>query len=102
MAESVIVVYSSIAVALITGVCSIITAVIWGYTPRKRKEEIEKLKKELLDVYMSAYNLKQVEEYLESEAGISKTEARKGYTISNRLEKSRIEKRIATLQNQLD
>ena len=51
---------------------------------------------------MSVYNLKQVEEYLEAEAGISKTEARKGYTISTRLEKGRIEKRIASLQNQLD
>ena len=48
MTESVIVSYSSIAVALITGLCSIITAVIWGYAPRKRKEEIEKLKKKLL------------------------------------------------------
>ena len=92
----------SIIVALITGLSSIITAIIWGYVPKKRKEEIARLKKELLDVYMGAYNLKVIEESLEEDVGISKQEARRGLIITSRLEKGRIEKRITQLKSDLD
>ena len=91
----------SIIVALITGVSSIITAIIWGYVPKKRKEEIVKLQKELLEVYVGAYNLKIIEEMLEEEAGISEQTARQGIQITNKLEKSKIEKRIAQLNSAL-
>lgn len=91
----------SIIVALITGVSSIITAIIWGYVPKKRKEEIVKLQKELLEVYVGAYNLKIIEEMLEEEAGISKRKARRGIQITNKLERSKIEKRIAQLNSAL-
>jgi hypothetical protein len=91
----------SILVALITGVSSVTTAVIWGYVPKKRKEEIESLQRELLEVYMDAYNLKIIEESLENELGITKQEARKGFNISTRLEKKRIEKRISQLQSKI-
>ena len=92
---------ASIIVASITGISSIVTAIIWGYIPKQRKVQIEKLQKELLDVYIDAYNLKAVEERLETENGISKLSARKGVIISSRLEKGRIEKRIAQLQSTL-
>lgn len=91
----------SIIVALITGVSSIITAIIWGYVPKKRKEEIVKLQKELLEVYEGAYNLKFIEERLEKETGISKRKARQGIKITNKLERSKIEKRIAQLNSAL-
>ena len=91
----------SIIVALITGVSSIITAIIWGYVPKKRKEEIVKLQKELLEVYVGAYNLKIIEEMLEEEAGITKQNARQVSQITNKLEKSKIEKRIAQLNSAL-
>lgn len=91
----------SIIVALITGVSSIITAIIWGYVPKKRKEEIVKLQKELLEVYEGAYNLKIIEEMLEEEADIPKRTARRGIQITNKLEKSKIEKRIAQLNSAL-
>ena len=89
----------SIIVALITGISSIITATIWGYIPKRRKEEIKKLQKELLDVYIGAYNLKVVEETLEEEYGVSKIEARKDVIITDRLQKAKIEKRIAQLES---
>ena len=92
---------ASIIVAIITGISSIVTAIIWGYTPKQRKVQIEKLQKELLDVYIDAYNLKAVEERLEAENDIPKPSARKGVIISSRLEKGRIEKRIAQLQSGL-
>lgn len=92
---------ASIIVASITGISSIVTAIIWGYIPRQRKVQIKKLEQELLDVYTDAYNLKAVEERLEMENGISKQSARNGVIISSRLEKGRIEKRIAQLQSAL-
>lgn len=92
----------SIIVALITGVSSIITAIIWGYTPRKRHEEIKKLQKELIEVYGGVYNLKIVEEELERELGISKKAARKDLQITPKLQRSKIEKRISELQSKLN
>lgn len=92
----------SIIVALITGLSSIITAIIWGYVPKRRQEEVVRLKKELLDVYMGAYNLKVIEDLLEEESRISKQEARRGLIITSRLEKGRIEKRLTQLKSDLD
>lgn len=93
----------SIIVALITGLSSIITAIIWGYVPKRRQEEVVRLKKELLDVYMGAYNLKVIEDLLEEEESrISKQEARRGLIITSRLEKGRIEKRLTQLKSDLD
>ena len=46
---------ASIIVASITGISSIVTAIIWGYIPKQRKVQIEKLQKELLDVYIDQY-----------------------------------------------
>lgn len=92
---------AGIIVALITGISSIVTAIIWGYVPKQRKRLIKQLQKELLDVYIDVYNLKAVEECLEKENGISKSSAREGVAISSRLEKRRIEKRIAGLQSAL-
>lgn len=81
---------ASIVVALITGISSIITAIIWGYVPRKRIEQIKILRRELLDVYVGVYNLKVVEERLEGELGISKIEARKGISIPKSFETKRL------------
>lgn len=88
----------SIIVALITGISSIVTAIIWGYVPKKRTQEIKRLRRELLEVYIGAYNLKAVEESLEAEFGVSKTIARKDLVITEKLERKKIEKRIQTLQ----
>nr|WP_297653464.1 hypothetical protein [uncultured Prevotella sp.] len=93
---------SSIIVASITGISSIITAIIWGYVPRKRNEEIKRLQKELIEVYGGVYNLKIVEEKLENELGISKAEARKGINIPKSFETKRLEKRTLELQSKLD
>ncbi|MBR5395435.1 MAG: hypothetical protein IK144_10210 [Bacteroidaceae bacterium] len=92
---------ASIIVALITGISSIITAIIWGYVPRNRKSQIKKLQQELLDVYTDVYNLKIVEERLEEDNNVSKQAAREGLPISPRIEKRRIENRIAQLQSNL-
>ena len=93
---------SSIIVASITGISSIITAIIWGYVPRKRNEEIKRLQKELIEVYGGVYNLKIVEEKLENELGISKAEARKEINIPKSFETKRLEKRTLELQSKLD
>ena len=92
----------SIIVAAITGIASIVTAIIWGYVPRKRSQEIKRLRKELLEVYIGAYNHKAVEESLEAEYGVSKSIARKGFIITDKLQKSKIEKRIQSLQQMVD
>lgn len=93
---------SSIIVTSITGLSSIITAIIWGYVPRKRSEEIKKLQKELLEIYNGAYKLKVIEERLEGELGISKRKARQDLQITPKLQKSYIEKRISMLQSKFD
>lgn len=92
----------SIIIALIMGASSIVTAIIWGYVPKKRTQEIKRLRRELLEVYIGAYNLKAVEESLEAESGVSKTEARKDLMITEKLETKRIDKRIQALQQLVD
>lgn len=68
---------ASIIVAVIMGTASIITAIIWGYIPRRRKEELKKLRQELYRVYTAVGQLKKLEDYLEKKYGISKQTARK-------------------------
>ena len=85
---------ASIIVALITGISSIVTAIIWGAVPRTRKNQIKKLRKELLEIYTDVYNLKVVGERLEEDNDVPKHIAREGLKISPRIEKRRIEKRI--------
>lgn len=69
--------------------------------PKNRREEIIQLRKELLDVYTGVYNLKTVEKNLEAELGMPKKTSRKGLIISDRLQKSKIEKRIAQLNSSI-
>ncbi len=67
---------ASVIVAVIMGTASIVTAIIWGYVPRKRKDEIEKLRKELFKVYTGVRELKKLEDYLENKYDITKRTAR--------------------------
>ena len=66
------------------------------------RAENKRLQKELLEIYMGAYNLKAIEEGLEGELGISKRKARQNLQITPKLQKSHIEKRITELQSKLD
>ena len=90
---------ASIIVAIIMGTSSIVTAIIWGYVPRKRTQQIKKLQRELLEVYIDVYNLKIVEERLEEENGVSKKAAREGLLITPLIGRKRIEGRISQLQS---
>ena len=68
---------ASVIVAVIMGAASIITAIIWGYVPRHRKEDLKNRRKELYEVYSAVQELKKLEDYLENKFGISKQTARK-------------------------
>jgi len=99
----------SLLVSFVFFAASIIVAVIMGYIPNKRKHEIKVLKEklksrnnELLAVYQDVQALIQIEDYICKESSITKQEARKGYTISNRCEPKRIEKRIVELERQMN
>lgn len=96
-------------IGLVVGVLGVIAAIIWGYIPKKRNETIEGLtsklnntRKELLSLYEDVYQLIQIEDFLEKDSGISKQQARKGFTISNRCERARIERRIDDLKKELN
>ena len=69
--------------------------------PRQRKETIYKLRKELYEVYKVVEQLKQVEESLEQQFGVSKRSARKTVDIPNNYGSKRIEDRIKQLEKQL-
>lgn len=92
---------TSVLVALITGLASVGTAYCWGYVPKRRKEKIRQLQKELLEAYQNLFNLIEVEKSLEAESGISKPEARAGLPFTRKQEPARIKKRIAELESML-
>lgn len=92
---------AGIVVAIILGACSIISAVIFGYVPRKRQQELINAKNELLHLYIDVSHLLEVEKHLIEVSDKSKVEARKGQVISSRCEPARIKKRIRELEFQL-
>ena len=69
--------------------------------PRQRKETIDKLRKELYEVYKGVEQLKQLEESLEQQLGISKQSARKDVEIPERFQSARLMNRINQLENQI-
>ena len=98
----------SIIITLVLFVASFIVAYFFGYQPRKGQKNIDELSEriskknsELLAIYKDVQALIQVESYLTQELGISKQEARKGFSISQRCEPKRIEKRIIELELQM-
>lgn len=93
--------------SIVLAIAGIIIACIFGFVPRVRKKELDILKKklkqrdaELLSLYKDVYQLIQVEQHLLEVSGISKQEARKGYSISEKCEPKRVEKRIFQLEEQ--
>lgn len=92
---------ASIIVALILGCCSIISSIIFGYLPRKRKEHLIRVKKELLELYKDVEQLLDIQEQLLSESETSKKIVRQGKNISYRCEKGNVRKRIRELSAQL-
>lgn len=91
---------ASIIISIIFAVTGIVVALICVEKPRNNKQKIDSLKQELLIVYHDLLSLKQVEEELESKAGISKIAARKSVTISPLSETQKIKKRIQELEQQ--
>ena len=92
---------AGIIIAIILGICSIVTSIIFGYVPRKRQREIIQTKSELLQLYKDVSKLLEVELQLLDEADMSKIEARRGQDISYRCEPNRVRKRINQLDIQL-
>ena len=97
-----------IVFSIVLFAASVIVAYFFGFEPRKRKADVDKLKDsvkkknvELISLYNDVQALVQIESYLIQELGISKQKSREGYTISNRCEPKRIEKRIVELEEQI-
>lgn len=85
--------------SFITGLLGVITGVIFNYVPRLRKEKLQKLRKELLEVYKDVECLIQIESNLLQKSNISKIQARKGFSISKRCEPKRLANRIKELES---
>ncbi|MCF0210779.1 MAG: hypothetical protein HUK18_05675 [Bacteroidales bacterium] len=92
----------NIITSLIFSITGIIVSLICVTIPRARKNKIDALKRELLQVYKDVLALKEVEEDLEKQFNISKQTARKGKTISEKIETQRVKKRIQDLEYPLD
>lgn len=92
---------ASIIASIIVAIGGIVVSIICVAIPRQRKDTIDKLRKELYDVYKDVEQLKQVEESLEQQLGVSKQVARKDVVISERLESARLTKRINQLEKQI-
>ncbi len=90
---------SGIIIALILGVCSVVSSIIFGYIPRSRKEKLIRLQKELLNVYNDINEFQKLEQKLSVTLNISKIVARENLNISSNAEPKRVEKRIAELEN---
>lgn len=95
-------------VSIIFFVASILIGYFFGYVPRKKNEDHEKLKEnlkskigELLTLYKDIQAFIEIEQYLIQEADTSKQKARQGYTISQKCEPQRVKKRILELEDQL-
>ncbi|MBO7315895.1 MAG: hypothetical protein J6U44_01835 [Paludibacteraceae bacterium] len=63
---------SNIIASSIIGFSGIITGIIFNYIPRKRNEKIQKLQKELLEVYKDVESLIQIESELLQKSNMSK------------------------------
>lgn len=92
---------ASIVASIILSASGIVASIIFSYVPRQRKETINKLRKELYEVYKGVEQIKQVEESLEKKFGVSKQNARKDVIIPERFEKTRLTKRINQLEKQI-
>lgn len=92
---------ASIISSIILFAGGIVASIIFSYVPRQRKETTNKLRKELYEVYIGVQQIKQVEESLEKQFGVSKQTARKGFEIPEKFEDSRIRKRINQLEKQI-
>ena len=93
---------AAIFASLIVSAGGITCTILCVAIPRKRKEQIRSLQKELLEVYKGVLQLKNVESKLEEQNGITKQKARKGFDIPERFEDSRIRKRIKMIEKQID
>ena len=92
---------ASIIASIILSFGAIVASIIFSYVPRQRKEIIDRLRIELYEVYNGVEQLKQVEEDLENQLGISKQNARKNVMIPIRFEKVRLANRISQLEKQI-
>lgn len=99
---------TNLTITIISSVAAIVLAFLYGFTPKVRKKELDELKKklksrdtELINIYKDIQAFEEIEKNLCEELSISKQEARKGYTISEKCEPARIMKRIGELEDQL-
>jgi len=99
---------TNLIITIISSVAAIVLAFLYGFTPKVKKKELDELKKklisrdtELIEVYKDIQAFEEIEKFLCEELSISKQEARKGYSISEKCEPKRIEKRISQLEDQL-
>lgn len=92
---------ASIIVALLLSIGGIVISFMFGYIPRKRKDEIVRTKKELLQLYQDVLQLLDEEKMLLEEADVSKLKARRDRVISSRCEPTRVKKRIKELELQM-
>lgn len=99
----------SLLISALFFIGSVVVSFCMGYVPRTRKEELEKLRLklkqknfELVSVYKDVYQLLQVESFLLEDAGISKQDARKGFTIRRVCHKKYVEDRIVELEEELN
>ena len=92
---------TGVIIALILGVSSIVSSVVFGYVPRKRKSEIDRVKGELLAVYKDIDNLLKEEKNLMGKCGVGKKTARAGVKISKRCEPQKVKRRIEELESQV-
>lgn len=92
---------ASVLSSIILGISGIIVSIIYGYIPRKRQTKIKSLQKELLTLYNDVNMLLKIQKELLDKSDVSKTEARRGFSISYHCEPARVSKRIKELNNQL-
>ena len=88
---------TAISTAVIA-ICGMFAAYYWGYVPRKRKEKIDQLQKELFDCYCDISNLLEIEQDYIEEEGISKRRTRKERQLTDRSKPSNVNKRLDDLR----
>ncbi len=99
---------SEIIVALIIGISSIVTSIIWGWIPRTRKQRIDNIKETNRTLYRDIRSFYDIEslllDELSNKSGINKETLKKkyrkiiedknGYTLSPNIKPSQTKNKI--------
>jgi len=98
--QTIIQLISAVSTAIIA-IGGIYVAYYYGYRPKKKQEQIDRLQKELLECYQNINSLLVIESDYLTEESIGKQTTRKGLYTTKIIEPKNVQRRIEELSQTL-